>query len=207
MIQIDGIPKPRCGSLARIGLPVGVRSPEMTQLLEPTPRPPTRPPPPPNPAISATPDARWASATSAAAACPRRAPARGRVRHDQRPSPRPRRLSRRGTGLAGRPVPGAVAEDVRRRDDGGVRVIGREQLVRSRGSPSSSSAGSRKISSRRSRRATRPGPSATLRCRAGSTAPARTRRCRRYPERTPATTNGVESRPLFSRIQAFTPSA
>ena len=37
MIQTDGIPNPRCGSLARIGLPLIVRSPEMTQLFEPMP--------------------------------------------------------------------------------------------------------------------------------------------------------------------------
>jgi hypothetical protein len=37
--QIEGIWMPRCGSLARIGLPLAVRDPAMTQLLLPMPAP------------------------------------------------------------------------------------------------------------------------------------------------------------------------
>ena len=35
MYQVEGALKSRCGSLARIGLPVAVRLPETAQALEP----------------------------------------------------------------------------------------------------------------------------------------------------------------------------
>jgi len=43
MIQIDGIPKPRCGSFASIGFPLAVIEPATTQSFEPTPWLPTMP--------------------------------------------------------------------------------------------------------------------------------------------------------------------
>ena len=105
MIQIDGIPKPRCGSLARIGLPLGC------------------PLAGDDPVVRA--DAVAANEAAAAAEpghlghtgrpvgerdqCRRSVLAErrreGEVRHDQRPSPRAAVASRRGTGLAGRGRP------------------------------------------------------------------------------------------------------
>jgi len=43
MIQIDGIPKPRCGSFASIGFPLAVIEPATTQSFDPTPWLPTMP--------------------------------------------------------------------------------------------------------------------------------------------------------------------
>src|SRR6185369_4869121 len=67
MIQTDGIPKPRCGSLASSGLPLSVFEPATTQLFEPTPWSPARPPPMSKPAIVLIELPRWARSARAVA--------------------------------------------------------------------------------------------------------------------------------------------
>src|SRR6266480_3650317 len=67
MIQTDGIAKPRCGSLARIGLPLCVLSRETTQLFDPTPLLPTSPAPRSKPARPATAEPMCARSARAAA--------------------------------------------------------------------------------------------------------------------------------------------
>src|SRR5689334_15454476 len=67
MIQTDGMPNPRCGSLASRGLPLCVFDPATTQLFEPTPCSPARPPPMSKPAIVLIELPRWARSASAMA--------------------------------------------------------------------------------------------------------------------------------------------
>ena len=197
MIQTEGIAKPRCGSFARIGLPLCVRSPETTQLFDPTPWLPTSPAPRSKPARLTTVEpmcarsARaeaFASLSAATVAIEERAlPGAAAVPADAPAPPEPARP----VGV----MTGAV-----------VSYAGKSSSVLAV-LPRRASARSRKISLS----TLLPSDHAWTFCQvavsSGVHGSSVTPPIPPDPDNNPATTNGVDKRPLCSLIQAFTPSA